>query len=71
MVIITKSPIPSGFGYFGPGVRIRIETDTHVAHTSMPVYTHRQFIEGKARGVEVLGIFVKPHVRVKMRRLDF
>lgn len=48
-------------------VRIRVETATHVGETSMPVYSQTEFVAGAAPPTELLGICIKPRVRVKMR----
>jgi len=49
----------------GTFLSVRIETATHVAESSMPIYTQDEFMRGRARGLDLLGVRVKPHVRVK------
>lgn len=58
---------------YNPMVRTKsvvIETATHIAHTCVPIYSQQQWLAGAYlnRVPVVLGVRLKPRVRVKMGR---
>lgn len=67
--VITKRRMPARGGR-RPYLSLHIETETHVADTALPVFSQAEFLRGdeRCRGYTILGIYIKPHVRVKMAR---